>query len=128
MVEQLGFRMAGTTDAALVLTQAVESGLPSTTSKWLWELKRQLKASSAVTGVAAAVTAEAAHLPDAPDQPKSSAVDASADAKVRFFHYGLALRPSNNGAHFIASQLLSDKERCTYLFWNNAAEHSIIQN
>lgn len=89
MVEQLGFRMKGTTDAALVLKQAVESGVSSTTAKWLWELKRQLKASSAVIGLA--VAAEAAHLPDAPDQPGSSAVDTSADAKVRFFCCGLAL-------------------------------------
>lgn len=83
--------MKGTTDAALVLKQAVESGVSSTTAKWLWELKRQLKASSAVIGVATAVAAEAAHLPDAPDQPGSSAVDTSADAKVRFFCCGLAL-------------------------------------
>ena len=91
MVEQLGFRMKGTTDAALVLTQAVESGLSSTTAKWLWELKRQLKAPSTVIGVAAAVAAKAAQLPDALDQPGSSAVDTAADAKVRFFRYGLAL-------------------------------------
>ena len=51
-------------------------------------LKRQLKASSAVGGVAAAVDADAAHLPDAPDQPASSAVEAAADSKVRFFQYG----------------------------------------
>lgn len=94
MVQQLGFRLRGTTDAALVLTQAVNGGVSSTGAKWLWQLQPRLQASFAVE-LAAAVDAEAADLPDVLYQPASSAVD----AEVGSLQHGLVLRPSHDVAH-----------------------------
>lgn len=54
MEDQLGYQIRGTTDAALVLSQAVGAGVADTGSKWLWVLKKKLHAMAAVAEVAAA--------------------------------------------------------------------------
>ena len=44
MQAELGFKVRGTTDAALVLHQSIAVGAAANGLRWLWELKRQLHA------------------------------------------------------------------------------------
>ncbi len=46
MQAELGFTVRGTTDAALVLQQSIAVGAAANGLRWLWELKRQLHAST----------------------------------------------------------------------------------
>ena len=129
MMDQLGFRLRGTTDAALVLTQAVEKGvsMANTGARWLWRLMRPLEAASAGGGVASCANAEAAHLPNVPNQPSSSAIDAPTD-EVRLLQTCLAVMPSHNESQSrgYALPLLVGKDRCMYLVCNHAAECHIV--